>query len=709
MNEGMEQFLGVFLQEAAEQMELLEQDVLKLETGASKELLQEIFRAAHTLKGSSRAMGLNPMGELTHAVEDLFDALRNDQLSVTPSLVDLLFNALDALKAMLEEVAESGKTSLDTVELTSRLRAALSSKEIVAAPVSSVSTTKTEKIELPAFDVSPVQENAIKDALNAGNSIWLLKLSVAPDCVMKSVRALMTLQAIERAGAILAVSPDEDKLENEEFDLTFTVLAATDRDAESLKNAVGTVSEINLESIHAWQNEPETQTNESTPEPAAAVVTSSAPELAVVHQDAAPAAEKKTVAQPQTIRVDVSRLDTLLNLIGELVIDRTRIVQLCNQLSGQYGSDPTFEQLGEEASHVARIADQLQDEVMKARMLPIDNVFSRFPRMIRDLAQKMGKEINFIVEGRETELDRSVIEVVGDPLIHMLRNSVDHGVEGPEEREKAGKSKIGNVWLRARHQENHIVIEVEDDGKGLDPVKLRENAVNKGVLTQEVASRMSDREAMNLIFASGFSTAKEVTDVSGRGVGMDIVRSNLQKLGASIDIDSQVGRGSLFTVKLPLTLAIIRGLLVSVQNAVFALPLSSVVETLRVLPSEVHSVRHQPTIVLRGNSLPLIRMHDLFPMNEDRAVVEAVVHSRNSEEQPIYVVVVSSGGYQIGLIVDTLVGEQEVVIKTLGKFVGDVHGLSGATIMGDGRMALIADIEGIFRMISKKRGVAHAA
>jgi two-component system chemotaxis sensor kinase CheA len=855
MNEDMNQFIGIFLQEAAEQMELLEQDILKLEHEASKELLQEIFRAAHTLKGSSRAMGLTSMGELTHAMEDIFDALRNDQIAVNVSLVDALFNGLDALKVMLQQIAATGTTALDTAVQTARLRSALggapapSSTPVAATAVADVITATVEvstdnndahqihlvpgpagikaiqdavgsslslyaarleiakdcvmksvratmllhalarvgsvvalnpdedALEKEAFEFSfelaivtecdrteilaalngisevscncleewPIEAYAresaerfnvvitetekmtCQEAIAAGYRILGLRLAVTQDSVMKSVRALMTLQTLETSGSVIAIYPGEEALENEDFDRQFEVVYATQLDDTGVRELVAHINEVRLIVMEPWgdvsfgRSNNGAKANEHAADAsldtvAAQAVAVSAPGTAVPDHATgatAPAGQdKKPNIQPQTVRVDVARLDMLLNLIGELVIDRTRIAQLCSKVALELNGSGVSEQLNETAAHVGRITDQLQDEVMKARMLPIDNVFNRFPRMIRDLAQKLGKEINFVIEGRETELDRSVIEVVGDPLIHMLRNSVDHGLELPDDREKAGKSRIGTVWLRARHQENHIVIEVQDDGKGLDPEVLRANAVKKGLLTKDAAARLTDKEAINLIFGSGFSTAKEVSEVSGRGVGMDIVRSNLQKLGATIDIESKVGAGSTFIIKLPLTLAIIRGLLVMVGELVYALPLSSVVETLRVDRRDIKYVQRRPTIMLRDKTLSLARMKDLFPVSHysnNMIMGEAVVSTAVTQDEPLYVVVVASSNRQVGIVVDSLVGEQEVVIKTLGKLIGDIRGLSGATIMGDGHMALIADVDGILQLANEERGAAYAA
>lgn len=782
MNEDMSQYMGVFLDEANEQLELLEQDILKLEQEPSQELLQEIFRAAHTLKGSSRAMGFTSMGELTHAMEDVFDKLRQDALTVNGELIDALFSGLDMLKVMKDEIAAVGNSDVDSALQTARLRAVLTgdAPPAAAAPVSvpapppakaAAAAPSLPEVPAPAQAVTfksvltASEMMAFQEAKASGWEVYCLIVSIAPDCVMKSVRALMTLQAIERVGSVLATTPGEEAIENEEFESSFEVLVATGQSAGVLYAAAKGVTEITEVLMQPWAIEaaklypitpaaapPQPKTAPEEAAAAAEAVRAAEDERKL---DAGPEARGKphdevqriatdkkgqsnATQQGQTVRVDVTRLDKLLNLVGELVIDRTRIAQLGGQFERQFEFNDMVENLNETAAHIGRITDELQEEIMKARMLPIDNVFNRFPRMIRDLAQKLEKEINFVVEGKETELDRSVIEIIGDPLIHMLRNSVDHGIEMPDEREKAGKPRCGTVRLCARHEENHIVIEIHDDGGGIDPDKMRANAVKKGLMAQDVANRMTDRDAINLIFASGFSTAAVVSDVSGRGVGMDIVKSNLQKLGAQIDIDSKVGRGSTFRVKLPLTLAIIRGLLVIVRGCVYVLPLTSVVETIKVQTGSVHVVNHREVIVQRGNTLPIVRLRNVFHLEAETTPAErtlakeirkprrgkkgavkaeelveaeeAVVASHNeSNAEALYLVVVGLAEKQVGLVVDSLIGEQEIVIKTLGKFIGDIKGISGATILGDGRVALIVDVNGLVNIAIDEKGNAYAA
>lgn len=695
------EYIALFLEEAAEQINILEQDILLLEQSPSQDILNEIFRAAHTLKGSSRAMGFTAMGELTHAMEDVFDALRKGELNVSTEMVNRLFDALDTLKAMRDQIAEGGTSDIVCEELVQSLRDILqaSSSSDTPAPVA----TPESKQPTTELTLQEHQREAALTAIDNGLSVYRFTVRLAEDTLMKSVRALMVLQAIDaNGGAVIASHPDEDALDNEQFDLSFELLVATDKPVEQLRQALLQISEIRDIEVAPWQagsgNPPAQATTATAAPPAPAEQPVVAEEQPQTPQPAAPTGDgEKTAsrapAMSQTVRVDVARLDTLLNLVGELVIDRTRVAQLAREFEARSRHDELVDSLLEAAGHIGRITDELQEHIMKARMLPIEHVFNRFPRMIRDLAQKFGKEVRLVMEGQETELDRSVIEIISDPLIHMLRNSVDHGIEPPDERESLGKPRQGTIRLSARHEENYILIEIEDDGKGMDPAHLREVAVRKGVLTRDAADRLSDREALNLIFAPGFSTAKEVTEVSGRGVGMDIVRSNVQRVGGLVDVDSTPGKGTRFSIRLPLTLAIIRALLVRVAGQVYAIPLSSVLETLKIHPDIVQFVGRRPAIVLRGRTLPLVSL-------------QAHLHDKDFgapsclSDQPMFVVVVGLGERQLGLVVSHLIGEQEIVIKSLGRYLGEISGVSGATILGDGRVALILEVADLFDNVS---------
>lgn len=698
------EYVALFLEEAAEQINILEQDILLLEQSPSQDVLNEIFRAAHTLKGSSRAMGFTAMGELTHAMEDVFDALRKGEISVSTSLVNRLFDALDTLKAMRDQIAEGGTSSIDCDELVQSLRDAL--QENTADALAANTSSPTQQQPQAELVLQEYQREAALTAIDNGLKVYRFTVRLAEDTLMKSVRALMVLQAIDaQGGAVIASYPDEDALDNEQFADSFELLVATDKPIDHLRNVLLGISEIREVEVSPWQEndsvsptQPELHAEPEPEQPAASSITERTEPSAQPAVSPAAETEKTTGRSPaasQTVRVDVARLDTLLNLVGELVIDRTRIAQLGREFEARSQHDDLVDSLLEAAGHIGRITDELQEHIMKARMLPIEHVFNRFPRMIRDLAQKFGKEVRLVMEGQETELDRSVIEIISDPLIHMLRNSVDHGIEPPDERESLGKPRQGTIRLSARHEENYILIEIEDDGKGMDPAHLREVAVRKGVLTRDAAERLSDKEALHLIFAPGFSTAKEVTEVSGRGVGMDIVRNNIQRVGGIVDVESTPGKGTRFSIRLPLTLAIIRALLVRVAGQVYAIPLSSVLETLKIQPEMVQFIGMRPAIVLRGRTLPLTSLKAHF-YDEDFSVASC------RGEEPMFVVVVGLGERQVGLVVNHLIGEQEIVIKSLSRYLGEISGVSGATILGDGRVALILEVADLFHNVSAR-------
>ena len=700
-NSDMSQYLDVFLDEGREQLALLEANFLEMERGNhAPEMLQTLFRAAHTLKGSSRAMGFLAIDDLTHEMENILDALRLDQLQVTTPIVNALLDCLDVLAALVDSVAQAGTdegaTDKNIPALVARLNALRMAPPV---PHPGGAGTRPEKDAAEAESPLPTppglgaggplplaeHEQASADAAReAGLTVYQITVTLSPDCLMKSVRVWMALSALEPLGAVLASDPGEDALEAEDFEASFRLLLASENAPAEIETALRAISELEAVTVQPWEAPDAPPVAEALPLPSSLP----APEPTALAVDKPVAAHAQT-AQSQTIRVKVSRLDSLLNLVGEMVIERAQIHRTSADLHRRYPRDEEAAQLLETTHRIARVTGELQDQIMKARMLPIDGVFQRMPRMVRDLAQKTGKEVRFEMSGGETELDRTVLEVLSDPLIHLLRNSVDHGIEPPDARAAVGKPAEGRVTLAARHEENHIVIEITDDGRGMDPARLKESAIRKGLLTEAAAGAMGDRDALGLIFASGFSTAAALTDVSGRGVGMDIVKSNLEKVGGRILIDSAVGRGSRFTIHLPLTLAIVRAVLVEAGGGTYVLPLGGVVEMLRLGTDEGETARRtlggQAVINLRGRTIPLANLSDLLCGSPD-----ASRPARIADEA--YVVVAGAGDRQVGLCVEALVGEQEVVIKSLGTLLGDIPGLSGATILGDGRVALIVDI-----------------
>lgn len=664
----MSDLMGVFLEEAEEQLQKLDDGILQLEKDPSNlEIIKEIFRAAHTLKGSSATMGLKDVADLTHAMENLLDCLRNATAEVTPDIIDLLLESIDSLRVLISQVSAGEPMDLDTTELVQNLRAACSSD---------------------SSQVQKVDKKAATPAKNAPVSVasdcMLIRLKIRDDCVMPGVRAFMVYHALTDLGEIISSDPPQETAESIEAGAEMTIVLRPSGSRDEVTQAMRAVSEVDLIEV------PDSPAQ--SPESAAAPVQVK-PEAkpAVRRPDNSSEAGSKSI---QTVRVGVDRLDTLMNLVAELVIDRTRVTQIEGNLSLKYENEDLVQNLAETAAHIGRVVTELQEHIMKVRLLPVEQVFNRFPRMVRDLTRKAGKEIEFIMEGQETELDRSILEDIVDPLTHLLRNAVDHGVENPEERVKAGKPKTARVVLAAKQEENRIIIEVEDDGNGIDVEKVKAAALKKGAITQDMLSRMSEEDSLQLIFASGVSTAEKITDISGRGVGMDVVRNNIQALSGTVDVHTEIGVGTRFKISLPLTLAIIQALVTGVDDRIFVIPLSAVAETFRCSANDVRSIEGRPAINFRGSVLPLVHLGGLL---------EASVRFRRPEGDSITFVVVRTGVHKVGLVVDKLIGEQEVVIKPLGSFFGDIRGIAGATILGDGRVALIVDPAGIGALLNRRR------
>jgi two-component system, chemotaxis family, sensor kinase CheA len=692
----MSQYLGIFLDEGNEQLSLLEADILKMERGDhSQEILQSMFRAAHTLKGSSRAMGFMEIGNLTHEMENVLDDLRNDKLNVSTAIVDALLDCLDALSALMAAVGATGKDTnsgrSDIADLVKRLELLKQGQEDAALAQSAGDGDPGEHAALE-ITFSPEHLEAAAQFEASHTPVYRIDVTVEEACFMKPVRAVMAIASLEGVGTLIGNYPPDSEIESDSFDGRFTMLFASQHPEAEIAEVIGKVSEIGAVEIHVFEAKASAKPAKKSAkkeEPATAKVEVAPAQAAVEAPSAAKAEAPPTEAAVATIRVGVNRLDSLLNLVGELVTDRTQIQRLAADIQQRHGNDESIIQLSEALGRVGLITSELQEEVMKTRMLPIDGVFQRMPRMMRDLARKTGKEIDFQMSGGETELDRSVLEVLGDPLIHILRNSVDHAIEPPEEREAVGKPKLGHVGMCARYEESHIVIDITDDGRGIDPVKIKAKAIEKGILTETAAALMSDREAINLVMASGFSTAAVVSDISGRGVGMDIVKNSLEKIGGRLLIDSKVGVGTKISISLPITLAIVRALLVIANHQTYIIPLSSVVEMLRLGENNTDitetTVGGQAVIVVRGQTIPLIGLTGML-QDDQRST------SRNHIGEDAHVVVVGHEGRHVGICVDSVAGEQEVVIKGLGSLLGEIPGISGASILGDGRVALIVDV-----------------
>lgn len=678
--------IQVFLDELEEKIEILSDGFLALEReGDNPETIQEVFRAAHTIKGSSAILGYDRMSALTHEMENLLSLLREGRMHSTPHMVDVLLEALDTLKLLRDKVTGETDREIDTGPVVEKLR---EFREQGPAEVGDADVTATGPVTGPEGTATtvPVTDalwEVLREAVDQGYGAYRVRVDIDPGCQMKSVRAFLVFQTLEKAGVqVIQSEPPVEALEQGNYGTGFELLALSEEDADRLQGALSLIAEVNAVTVVPVTDMDEAGGAESAPAHApgwASAATGSA-SAARVEQFDSLNIHKKAI---RTVRIDVQKLDSLMNLVGELVIERTRLERFADIMELKYRSEEMIDTLNEISNHLGQITSDLQEEIMMARMLPIAQVFNRFPRMVRDLAQKLGKEVNLVIEGRDTELDRNVIEIISDPLLHLIRNAVDHGLEMPEERLEFGKSRTGTLTLRAFHQENHIVIIVEDDGRGVDPDQLRAKAREMQLFDDETLERLSDQDALNLIFQAGFSTAANVSDISGRGVGMDVVKSQIEQINGVVEMRSTPGQGTAVTIKLPLTLAIIRALMVGLGTYVYAFPLSNVVETIQVNPAEIRMIRNSEVVVVRGQVLPLVRLGHLFRQLQ------------TGPEEKLYVVIIGMGQDRVGVVVDRLVGEQEIVIKSLGDLLGRIPGISGATILGDGKVALIVDVRAL--------------
>lgn len=670
--------IKLFFEEAVEQLQHMEESLIALEEDPeTPELLSGIFRAAHTLKGGAATAGFDNVARLTHVMESLLDLVRQGEAEMTSELADRLLEGVDLLRACLIAIDQHGTE--EGVDVSGAVDSLTEWMDALAEGASAGG----------ADGLSGTQGDARGGA--GGEARWGVAITIAADAGMPSVRAYQALLAIEDQAHIVDTEPPRETIESGEANTRDVTVFLADG------SALGTIEELLAEVPDIASVRPLVPAaGNGEPAPRSAAAEEEAAQTAASGPSANGAAQRRApLTGPlsgggslgQTIRVDVRLLDTLMNLVGELVIDRTRLAQL-----GTESMDllELQEELAQVSGQLSRVTTDLQDTIMRARMMPIDMLFKKFPRMIRDLSRQLEKPIRFDISGEETELDRTVIEQIGDPLIHLLRNAVDHGIESVEERRRQGKADEGVISLSAYHRENHIYIEVADDGRGLDVEKLKKKALDSGLIQPDEAERLTESEAAELIFAAGVSTAADVSAVSGRGVGMDVVKRNVEKVNGSIAIQTEKGQGMVITIKLPLTLAIVQALMIEIVGHVFAVPLSNVTEVVHIAPSDVHRARGWEMVEVRGEMVPLLNPAAIWG---DSWRVTTV------DESGVPVVVLNSGSSPIGVKVDELLGEQEIVIKTMGPIIGDVLGISGASILGDGRVALIVDPAGLSKAV----------
>jgi two-component system chemotaxis sensor kinase CheA len=675
------EYLGLFLDESRESLQSLNASLLDLERDPSDpEPLTVIFRVAHSLKGMSATMGFDAMARLTHRMEEVLAAMRDDGAAVTPAVTDALFACLDTLQEMVDRVADGDGGEVDAGAVLARLDGIAAGSAL--AEVAATLAPAPAEAALSEYD-----RMVVADAHERGLAVLRVDVTFEETCRLAAVRAFMVVQELEAIGDLITSEPPADRIEagDVEGGVTLWIAAGDDADAEAVRARVLGVSEIASAEVSAVSPAAAAAVAVAAEAEASAAVAAAPPDGGVRAADREgrerAAAEHRAPGKVATVRVGTDRLDALMNLMGEMVIQRTRLAQL--------SAEHDLGDLRGAVEDMTRVTNDLQSLIMQVRMMPVEAVFMRFPRMVRDLANTLGKRLDLQVSGEDTELDRTVIDGLGDPLVHMLRNAVDHGLESPEERVAAGKDPVGTIRLSARHAGNSVVIEVRDDGRGMDPEALRASVVRKGLMDRAAAAALSDQEALGLVFLPGFSTAVQTTDVSGRGVGMDAVRTAIGDLNGEVAIDSAVGRGSVFTIRLPLTLAIIQALLVSAGAdlrggpQVWAVPLEAIEETVIVDPADTRPVGGRPCMVLRDTVVPLVWLRDCLSLEGG---------DRDAGAGPIEVVVVRSGEGRMGLVVDGLAGKQDVVIKHLPGFLGDVPGVAGATILGDGSVALIVDV-----------------
>ena len=687
------QYLEIFIDETKEHLQTLNTQILELEQNSENmDTINEVFRAAHSLKGMAGTMGYKRMQNLTHDMENVFSEVRNGHIKVNASMIDCLFQCLDALDEYLSNIQESGDEGTNENEVLIKELNDMQKGEGMAQQVDS---SKKEGVEVCDEEGSPKEKwrtmtlgepemHVLSEAAKQGKNIIGLTVYVQESCILKAARAFLVFKALEDLGEIIISSPSAQDIEDEKFEYDFSIIMVTDSDLKQVVSAASGVSEIqevcaNYVEIKV-QEEVVEDVKEDVKEEEAAVASEQQPAVPTQpvetkKKETKPAEKKGKPVVNRTVRVDIEKLDVLMNLVSELIIAKNSLVSATNA----EGAANTG--VNEHIEYLESVTTNLHESVMKVRMVPIESVVNKFPRMIRDLQKKLGKRMELYMTGEDTELDRTVVDEIGDPLMHLLRNSADHGIEADEKlRVQRGKPAVGTIHLNAYQDGNNVVIEVKDDGNGIDVEKVKEKALERGTITEEQAAVMSDKDIINLLFLPSFSTAKTISDVSGRGVGLDVVRSKIESLSGEVDVKSTLGVGSVWTIRLPLTLAIIQSLMVIIGGEKYAIPLGNIQTLESIQPSEIKYVQQKEVINLRGDVIPIIRLNEVLGCE-----------STKSADEEMIVVIVKKGDKMAGLVIDELTGQQEIVIKSLGKYIGKSKVISGATILGDGEVALIVD------------------
>ena len=685
------QYLEIFIDESAEHLQTLSDCIMTLEKEPdNKDTINEVFRAAHSLKGMAGTMGFKRMQHLTHDMENVFQEVRSDKITVDSPMIDLLFKCLDAIDGYLENIkATSDEGTEDNEVIIKELNdfiakangeaaAEASTKE--NAPANETDTSdNVDKAKYHQIELTDHERETVTTAKDAGMHIYGMTIIVQKECLLKAARAFLVFRAVEEHGEILVYRPSSQDIEDEKFDLDFSFYIASNEEIDKIIAAAKNVSEIEDavgEEITDF-SAPSEEKKEGTKPAVTGGETKPAPKKEEHKKAGTPV--KKTTGKPatnRTVRVDIEKLDALMNQVSELIIAKNSLVSISSTEGGSFNNQGFHEQI----EYLERITTNLHESVMKVRMVPIESVVNKFPRMIRDLSRTLNKKMELIMTGEDTELDRTVVDQIGDPLQHLLRNSADHGLEDTELRLQRGKPEVGSIFLNAYQEGNNVIIQVGDDGNGIDTEAVKAKAVERGIITPEQAEVMSQKEIINLLFMPSFSMAKKITDISGRGVGLDVVKSNIEQLGGDVEVSTKLGEGTTFTVRLPLTLAIIQALMVEIRDEKYAIALGSIANIENIPVSEIKYVQAKEVIHLRGNVIPLIRLDEVLD-----------IEPAEEKKENLTVVIVKRGDSQVGLVVDNLMGQQEIVIKSLGKYINGNKLISGATILGDGEVALILD------------------
>jgi two-component system, chemotaxis family, sensor kinase CheA len=651
-----DQYLEVFLDESREHLQAINDNLLRLENAPTEiDIVQEIFRSAHTLKGMSATMGYEDIASLTHQMENVLDKIRHHELEVSTKVIDITFSAIEALEEMVQSVSDGNDGKKDVTSLVAQLK----ELENGNASDTEVNNEQGEESASLSIEVDEYQATVISQAVKSGYHPYQITVQLNEDCVLKGPRAYMVFDNLEKVGEVIKTNPEVEDIEEGNFEQAFSLLFITSESKETVKKTIERVSEIHR--VDVQDASLEKGTEKKVEESSTSTSSSSA--------DKGKQAEHNKPKQSKTIRVNIERIDGLMNLFEEVIIDRSRLEDISHRYHDQ--------EFRETVENLARVTENMQSMLLAMRMVPIEQVFNRFPRMVRDLSKELHKKIALEIEGSDTELDRTVIDEIGDPLVHLIRNSLDHGIELPEKRKQAGKSEEGRITLKAYHSGNHVFIDIEDDGAGINREKVESKAIENGLISSESSKHLTDEEVYHLIFASGFSTADEISDISGRGVGLDVVKNKIESLGGSIVVKSEPGKGSKFSIQLPLTLSILSTLLVKVGEETFAVPLSSIIETVALGDKDVKYVHGQKVLDFRGHIVPLVSLQD--------------VYGASGESEGNSAVIIQKGDKQAGLLVDSFLGQREIVLKSLGNYLKNVFAISGATILGNGEVCLIVD------------------